>query len=216
MNPTIQEKLDLFFRSFKNHHYKKNDIIINPDEDPGGINFIKSGIIRMYSVSPEGEEMVVNIFKPGAFFPMGWLLNNTPIKHYYEAEVDSEIVKAPKERFLEFLQTEPDVLMDLVRRIYRGLDGYMMKMETLMSGNARNKLLTTLLIYAKRFGIKSPAGLIINSKLTEKELASQSGLVRETVSREIKKLKQKGLIQYEKNILTVHDISKLEIELESI
>jgi len=73
-------------------------------------------------------------------------------------------------------------------------------------------LIIELIIVAKRFGKKTTAGITI--KIFEKELGVQAGMTRETVSREMKLLKQQGLIKLEKNILTIPDLRQLEALME--
>jgi CRP-like cAMP-binding protein len=170
----------------------------------------------MYSISSQGEELSINIYKPTSFFPMAWVLNDTISHFYFETVTPVTIYRAPKEEFLVFLKTHPDVLFNLVQRIYKGLDGYFTRMEYLMSGNAEARLITELIIYAKRFGQKTDKGIEVNFQLTEKDLASQTGITRETVSRQLSKLKEKGLIEFKKKTLTVKDLSMLEEELSLI
>src|SRR3989344_4021843 len=144
---------------------------------------------------------------------MSWILNDVVSHYYFEALNEVTVWKAPKEVFLKFLKGEPEVLFDLVKRIYGGLEGYFSRMEYLMSGNAMSRLITEILIYARRFGKKGNNNIVVNLKLTEKDLASQTGIARETVSRELTKLKDKGLISFESNTLIVNNLLELESEL---
>ena len=84
------------------------------------------------------------------------------------------------------------------------------RMTYLMSGNAYARLIAELLIYAKRFGNGQN---VVDVQIAEKDLAAQSGMTRETVSREMKILKDKGLVVVRKNILAITDLEKLEDEL---
>ena len=95
-------------------------------------------------------------------------------------------------------------------RVYKGTDGLLDRMVHLMSGNAYTQLVTELLIYAKRFGNGKNT---VEVNLTEKDLAAQSGITRETVSREIRMLKNKGLVTLTKNAISIIDVSQLEKEL---
>lgn len=205
--------LDKFFSKYKSLNYKKGEILIRADDTPSGIFLLKEGIVKQYAISSNGEELVLNIYKPTSLFPMSYAINNTLPHHYFEAMTPVLVWKAPKEAVLEFIERESDVLLDLVSRIYKGLEGYFLRMEYLMSGSARVRLITELLIYAKRFGEKLGSSTYINLKLTEKDLASQSGISRETVSREIQKLKQKNLLTYKKRKLVINDLQRLEEEL---
>jgi CRP/FNR family transcriptional regulator len=80
-----------------------------------------------------------------------------------------------------------------------------------MSGNANGRLITELIIQAKRFGKKKENGIEV--KTSEKDIAAQSGMTRETVSREMRVLKDKGLVTFSKNILLIHSMQKLEDQL---
>lgn len=212
MDCVSEAKLNDFFQTARRFSFKKGDVLIRPESDPDGVFYIKSGSVKMTAISADGEEVVINTFKPGAFFPMGWVLNNTGNRYFYEANEKVEVQKAVKSEFLDFLKAEPEVVFDLVKRIYRGLDGYFLRMEYLMAGNAYSRLVTELVILARRFGKKENSASI-RVKVTEKDLASLSGITRETVSREFKKLIQSGLITFEKNDLIVKDLPALEQEL---
>lgn len=201
----ITEKLENFFTKFKHQIYKKGEILVRADDDPPGIFYLKSGYVKEYAISKKGDELVVNIFKPISFFPMSWAVNNTKNMYFFEAVTDAEVWRAPKDKATEFVQSNPDVLYDLLCRVYKGTDGMMVRMTYLMAGNAYVRLVIELIIHAKRFGT--------TSRISERELAAQAGMTRETVSREMKTLKNKGLVTFNKNIFTIVDLRKLEEEL---
>jgi CRP-like cAMP-binding protein len=213
VDTVIAKKIDKFFTQFKHVTYKKGEIIIRADDNPSGIFYLISGNVRKYAISKKGDELVVNIFKPISFFPMSWAINNEPNEYFYDALTSLEIYRAPKEKVVEFIKNNPDVLYDLISRVYRGTDGMTRRMTYLMNGNAYARLNIELIIHAKRFGKKIDNSAKIEVKVSEKELASQSGMTRETVSREMKELKDKGLVNFNKNILTIKSIEELENEL---
>jgi len=216
MDINIQSKLDKFFSTYKRQMYRPNEILIRAEVEPKSVFYLTEGIVRMYAVSAQGEEVVINIYRPVSFFPMNWVLNDSISHYYFEATTPVTTLKAPKDKFLKFLKSEPEVLFDLVKRIYKGLEGYFLRMEYLMSGSAKSRLITEILISAKRFGKNDGRKVVVSLKMTEKDLAAQTGITRETVSREIHKLREKGLINFEKNTLTVIDILSLEDELSLV
>jgi CRP/FNR family transcriptional regulator, anaerobic regulatory protein len=213
MDEGIQKKLEDFFSQFKEQTYKKGEILIRADENPTGIFYLTGGIVKEYAISKKGEELVVNMFKPVSFFPMTWGLNETPNKYFFEALTTAEVRKAPREMVVDFLNREPEVTLDLLRRLYRGTDGLLTRLVYLMSGSAYARLITEILISAKRFGLKNEKTGSISSTISEIELATHAGLTRETVSREMKRLKDKGLVILSRNTLEVPDIDRLEEEL---
>lgn len=208
----IQKKLDNFFKGFKHQTYKKGEVLIRADESPQGIFYLTAGMVREYAISKKGDELVVNIFKPYAFFPMSFAINQTPNVYYYEAMEELEVWKAPTEEVLGFIKKNPDVAFDLLSRVYKGTDGLLMRLVYVMASEAYSKVIAELLISAKRFGHKN-SNSSIEFKLSEKDLATQTGMARETVSREIKRLKDKGLITFTKSKLVIKDLQLLEDEL---
>lgn len=204
--------VDAFFSGFPAHEYFKGAILIRAADEPKGIYYLKSGHIRQYVITKEGEEITLNIYKPGAFFPMAWAVNAYPNHYYFEAMDDSVVRIAPKEDAVEFVKNEPDVLFDLLQRLYIGLDGVLSRMEHLMSGKARERLITILIISAKRFGRHNTGrdAITIDLRLTHQDLASLAGLSRETVTREMMELKQSGLLDYTNTAISIQNITDLE------
>lgn len=213
MDDKIAKKLEDFFAPYKKQKYKKGEILIRADEDPTGVLYLTEGLVKKYAISSKGEEIVVNMFKPISFFPMSWALNRSKNEYYYEAVLPTEVVKASADDVIGFLRHEPDVLLDLMERVYRGTDGMLMRMVYLMSGSAYTRLLTELIIVAKRFGKKDEKTGVITFSTTEKDLAAQAGMTRETVSRELRRIKDKQLLTLQKNVFSIPDLALLQREL---
>lgn len=213
MDEDVRRKLDSFFSQFKRQTYKKGEILIRADEKPSGIFYLKEGLVREYAISKKGEELVVNMFKPGAFFPMTWGINETENRYFFEAVSPLTLWQAPREKVIAFLKNDPEVMYDLLSRLYRGTDGLLTRLVYIMSGSAYARLITEILISAKRFGITDKKSGEITCSISETELATHAGLTRETVSREMKRLKVKKLVLVGRNEIVIPDIAGLEEEL---
>lgn len=210
MDESIKEKIDSFFPHYTFHTCTKGDVLIRAGEAPKGIYYLTSGTVRQYVITKEGEEMTLNIYKPFSFFPMAWAVNAYPNAYYFEAMSDGEFWLAPKDAIVAFIKDEPEVLYDLLRRVYIGLEGVLSRLEHLMSGKAQERLLTILLISAKRFGEQEKNTVTIHLKLTHQDLASLAGLSRETVTREMMILKEKKLINYTNHSIRINNLEELE------
>lgn len=213
MDKTVAEKLEQFFSQFKHLTFKKGEILIRADDDPAGIFYLKSGTVRQYAISKEGEEQTLTLYKPISYFPMMWAINNFHNSYYFEALTEVEIYRAPKDEVVEFIKKEPEVLYDLTRRIYSGMHGLLSRMEYLLFNSAYNKILFTLINNATRFGTNENGEVHLH--MTHKDIAAFSGLTKETISREIKKLEEKRLVKNQNQLLIIQDIKLLENELLS-
>ena len=207
MTTAVQEKIVGFFSAYPLKHGDAGQTLISPHEEPAGIFFLLEGRVKQYDISARGDEVVLNVFKPPAFFPMSYAINRSPNVYFYQAETPVDFRQAPHDAVVKFVKDNPDVLFDLLGRVYQGLDGILGRLAHLMGGSARSRVLYELLIESRRFG--TPRGKGVAIYLNESDLAARAGLARETVSREIHKLKDEGLISIIKNEIWINDIDRL-------
>jgi CRP-like cAMP-binding protein len=216
MIDSINSKLDSFFSKYKQQQYKKKEVLIRADEDPSYIFYLKKGKVRQYIISQKGGELVLNIFKPNSFFPMSHAINNIQNIYYFEAISEIDVWRAPKNEVVQFIKNNPDVQYDLLSRLYKGIDGLLTKMSYLMSASAYERLTAEIIILSKRFASMDFSKTHeINLEISENELATLTGLTRETVSRELKVLRDKNLISFAKKKLTIYNLNELEAELSN-
>jgi CRP-like cAMP-binding protein len=109
MQDEIADKVALFFGQYERQRYTKGDYLKFLDQQPHGIFCLQSGVVRCFSLSKDGAELTINIFKPVSFFPVAWVMNDVNDNYTYEAVTDVEVFIAPKDAFKGFLQNTPDV-----------------------------------------------------------------------------------------------------------
>lgn len=206
---TAKMAIDTFFSGYSAQTYKKGEVIIRPDETPGHVFYLTEGLVSQYDISPAGNEIIVNTFKPGAFFPMSLAINQGENPYFFEVTKPAVMQKAPAGKVVELLKADPDITFDLLSRVYRGTDGLLRRMAHLMGGKAKSRLLFELSNAARRFGAPTRDGHIL-IPLTEGDLAKRSGLSRETVSRLMRDLKQNNLASTRARSIVIYDISQLE------
>lgn len=209
MADNISEKVQAFFAAYPVRTFERGQIIVHAEEDPAGIFYLLQGRVNQYDISPAGINIVVNVFKPGAFFPMSWAMNRTANHYFFEAAEPVRAYLAPAEDVMAYVRENPDVAYDLLSRVYRGVDGVLRRTAHLMGGDAKSRLLFELLNAAYRFGKAQTDGSVF-VPLKEGDIARQSGLARETVNRTLQRLKQDGYVVVERRGITIADIPRLE------
>jgi len=212
MNEDVQKKIETFFATYPKRTYPKDQIVVFAGEDPEKVFHILSGKISQYDISYRGDEIVINIFKEPAFFPMSWAINRTPNSYFFKADEETIVRVAPPDDVVKFIKDNPDVMFNLLSRLYKGVDGVLARTTHLMSGSARSRIIYELIIECRRFGEKADENMY-RLKINESDLAAHSGLARETVSREMKHLKERELIEIVGGGIFVKDLSALESQL---
>lgn len=209
MNPEIKVKLDNFFANFQNRKYRQGEVIIRGDENPPGVLYLVSGTVHQYDITKQGNVIILNIIRTPAIFPMSWVMNDIQNSFFFEAMEPVELWMAPQKETLDMIRSEPDILFELLSRVYRGTDGVLQRITHLMAASAYNRVVLELIISAKYLGPQSQRGEVKLS-LTAGDLAERTGLTRETVSRELQKLKTEGLVRVSLGIIVLPDLEALE------
>ena len=209
MDYSVANKVQQFFGTYPTHSYAKDQIIVPAGEEPPGVLYLTTGRVNQYDISPTGNEMVVNVYKSPAFFPMSWAINKTPNDYFFQAATTVTVHQAPAAEAVAFLQANPDVMFDLLSRVYQGMEGVLRRTAHLMGGDASSRVLFELLNAAQRFGEPTEQGGV-SLRLKESDLAKHAGLARETVSRTLQKLKAKGVVTIKDRQLTIRSMDKLQ------
>lgn len=206
---SIKEVVEDFFQDYPLVRFGKGQSILRPGDEVAKVLYLTEGRIIEYDISPAGNTVIINTFKPGAFFPMSSVLNAQKSEYFFDADSLVAARAAPAAHVVDFLKTNPEVTLDLLRRVYGGTDGILRRMAHLMGGNARSRLIYELINAAHRYGEVQPDGTLRIS-LSESDIAKRSGLSRETVSRIISELKASQLVSVHRSGIGIPRLASLE------
>ncbi len=204
------QQLDAFFGQYQAFSFKAGDVLLHSGDAPDTVFYLKSGIIKQSSTSATGQENTITLFKSGAFFPLIWVIQESAIPYDFIAVTNGHGWKAPRLAVLHFLQHNATVTFDLTTRLLSGLEGLSRKVGYAFQATAKIRIAETLLTLAYRFGKPTNQQLRLTIPLTHQDLADMTGLTRETVTRELKTLRQNNLIVVDDKGFLIPDILALE------
>lgn len=203
------KRIDDFFSDFAPMTYKKGEPILRAEDAPFGVYFLKTGYVRQYLLAPSGETFIVHIYKPGSFFPLTWIIADTPNVYHFEAMTPVTIIRAPKDEFVDFLKEHADALYYAMQRLSLGLSGFVSRVAQLVLDDAYTKTILLALYYAENFGGKTGGGIELTIPLTHREIAAWIGTTRETASLQVETLVSQGLLKTKGRLLIIPDPAKL-------
>ncbi|MBI2442332.1 MAG: Crp/Fnr family transcriptional regulator [Candidatus Levybacteria bacterium] len=217
MDRAVAKKLDLFFSHGTLLSFRKGDFLLRATDSVSAIFFLKKGHVRLFIDTEDGQDLTLHLFKPGSYFPVMLLLSRVPNTYNLEAIESVDVWRVHSENVLDFLHENPDVLYDLTVRLAQGITGLLEKIEKATFSSAYEKIISILLYLVEKYGEKNEDKrlLTISLKLTHNDLASWTGMQRETVSRQLEKLMHKGIIYDHGNIISL-DRTMLQEEYETV
>jgi CRP/FNR family cyclic AMP-dependent transcriptional regulator len=183
--------------------FKKGEIIIFQGESPRNAFAVKSGTVKAYNLSVNGDEKPVAFYETNNVFPSTWVYGKVPSAiYYYEAFThEVEVYILNRQQFVRFIRKSPELMYQELDKLLADQLGGSMRLNALQHSRASDKLIYTLHYLALTHGKPGgDSGLIeITLDLTHQDFANLTGLTRETAATELNKLKKQGIISYGKN-----------------
>lgn len=213
MTDSTREILVKFLDPYPVLEYKASKNIIRPQDTPRHVYYVAGGKVIQYDISTNGTEMTMNVFGVGSVVSMNWLLTDLLNDFYYKTQEETVLVKVPAEDFYNFMKQNQDYVLELLTKVIRGSDGLMKRLRAHMQGDARKRILTELVIDARRFAVINADSANIN--ISVKELAARCGMARETISRQFKVFGEMNLVKRTPDSIFIPSIKNIEQLLQS-
>lgn len=195
--------------------YKKNDYTAMSDEKLDGVGVLLIGEVAVVKESFNGNRTRVNIFRPGDMF--GEIIALCRAEKWpasIQALTDCTILYVHPERILDFCDNicshHKLLLANLVRVVSQKAYNLNRKVEYLSLKSICGKLSKYLLEQYISQGKST-----ITMPLNREELAEFLNISRPSMSRELGKMRDAGIIEFYKESIKITDIPKLEALLEA-
>ena len=180
--------------------FAKKRTILFQGEIPRSAMVLESGLVKVYGITTGGDQRTVTLLSAGDIFPVECVFDKSRVSlYYYEALTDCSVLSLPKTEFTAALENNP-ALKDQVFQSYMAhYTSATMHIYALEHSHAHEKLVYILQYLVARFGEKQADGLTkIELRLSHQDIAEMVGLTRETTAVELHRLKDKGLIDYQR------------------
>jgi CRP-like cAMP-binding protein len=190
-----------FIRRQPTKRFLKGETILRQGEEPEVLYGVRSGFIKAYDIASDGSEQLIWLAKRADVVPLEWLFaqdKTTP--YFYAAFTDVEVYLIDKGALLENLKDNNEAMMMVVEAITGKYAHVMSHLNAAQKPRARDKIMYLLQFIAARFSHNEGGGVDkVEVPLTHQDFANLVGLARETTTLELKKLKEQGLVDYDKN-----------------
>ena len=192
-----------FLNQFPTKQFGENDVLLIPGKNPSSLFYLIRGHIRLFSTSEQGKELTLHIFERESIFPLNWAINNINQEYGLQAVTKAKAILVPKDKFVTFLKKHPTTLYKYTQNLVKGIDGLTKRVEIVSMDNAQKRVRSALIYLSKHFSTNKDNKVVMKYHFTHEDISMLTGLTRERVSVEMKKLKDKGVIDYNHSSLTV-------------
>ena len=184
--------------------FKGGTVIHNGSMDCLGLLLIRSGQLRVYTLSSEGREITLyRLFDHDiCLFSASCVMPNIQFEVIIEAEKDSEMWVLPSCLFKDLMEESAVVANYANQLISSRFSEVMWLMEQIMWKSFDKRLAAFLLEEA---GIEGSTSL----KITHEKIANHMGTAREVVTRMLRYFQSEGMVRLTRGTIEITDEAKL-------
>ncbi|MCX7990569.1 MAG: Crp/Fnr family transcriptional regulator [Proteobacteria bacterium] len=190
--------------------YPKKSIIFSEGDEAKGFYILLSGMVKIYRISTDSREQILHIINPGETFAEAAIFIGKNYPAFAETILDSRLAYIDKKIFLKTLEKNSKIALNLIISLSMLLKKVVDLVDNVSLKNVDARLAEFLIEEAIRKGKKIDDYIEIELNITKTELAKKLGTVNETLSRSLRKLREKGIIDAEKNKVYIFELEKLQ------
>ena len=190
--------------------YSRGSLIISEGEEAEGFFVLISGKIKVYKLSPDGKEQILHIISPGETFAEAALFAGSTYPAFAESLIDTRVLFFSKEGFLNLIRKNPQISLNMIASLSHWLRKFVNLVEELSLKDVSSRLSKYLLDLAAKSGRSSERGIECELDISKSQLASQLGTISETLSRALRKLRERRIIKVEGKRITILQKEVLE------
>ena len=192
----------------------RRDEMLFAEGDPcGGLFVVQAGAVKQFKMAETGREQVLVTERAGSTVGELALFDGGNFPASAAAVEDSTVLYLPKREFLDLCRHNSAVAFAVIRSLASRSRYLTSLVEQLSLKEVSHRLARFLRDRALRYGVRTRRGIEFPLEETNQEIGAEIGTVRDLVSRNLRRLVDRGIIKMERRKVIVLDMSELEAQI---
>ncbi|ACB33028.1 transcriptional regulator, Crp/Fnr family [Leptothrix cholodnii SP-6] len=175
--------------------YRRGEIIVEQGRKSDALFILLSGRARVITSDSRGREVILAVLEAGDYLGEMSLIDNEPHSATVRAEVQTDVLVLARSEFGACLPENSSLSYAILRGLVGRLRNADRQIESLALLDVYGRVARALLDMAQ----DEEGQRMIRSKVSRQDLAKVVGASREMVSRVMKDLEERGLIETQEN-----------------
>jgi len=197
-NDLSEAEVSRFADITREREYPKNSVILFEDDPGDALYIVSTGQVKVVLIGEDGREVILSVLGDGDFFGEMSLIDDEPRSAHVIAMKDSQLLVLRRDDFQSRLEEQPKIALKLLRVLVQRLRRADEKIGGLVLLDVNGRVAQLLLDLAEESG-----GPKITRRLTHHTIAQMIGSSRETVSRAMRELVERGTIDVSRREITI-------------
>lgn len=192
--------------------FKNGEALCHEGEKSETLFIINEGKVKLSKITRDGKEQILHILTGGDFFGELSLFSDDNTYNFSAFAISKvKMCTLNKEKMANIIMKNPAISLKILNEVTKKLAQTENLAQTLATNDAEIRIAYMLLEFSQRYGIEKDGKIEIQLPINREEMASYTGLTRETISRKLSKLEELGTIELKGNkIIIIKNKQNLE------
>jgi CRP/FNR family transcriptional regulator len=187
--------------------YRKGEIINHEGEKITDFKYLKSGLVKLYRRTPQGEEQVITITRPFEFVSNMSIFAEERYKYSVAAVEDSVVCTINLEVIRNLFLQNGGFAMSMLTKVAKINDKIIQQSLDIRQKNLVGRVAYVLLYFTHEIY----NSMVFDLPVSRKEIADYIGMSTANVIRTLSDFKREGIIKVYGKTIEIVDKAKLEI-----
>jgi CRP-like cAMP-binding protein len=191
--------------------YGPGDAIYNEGEYGDALYVLISGVVKLFRPYSGSKEATLRLLKPWDIFGHLAFAGEAKQRAYAEAVTECKVTKVPKIFVERAIRRDPRVALKIMTLLELRLVQYEELVKCLLPRETEIRLANLLPILAQKFGERGSldGSVTIDLRLTHQDLAAMVASTRESVTKVLNEMRNRGVVEVESGRITLRDYAAL-------
>ena len=172
--------------------FKRGEAIVEQGKKSDALSIILTGRARVFTTDTRGREVILATLNPGDYIGEMSLIDNKPHSATVRAQVQTDALVLGREEFASCLPENGSMAYAVMKGLVQRLRHADRNIESLALMDVYGRVARALLEFASE---DAEGKSVIRDRVSRQDLAKLVGASREMVSRVMKDLEERGLIE---------------------
>ncbi len=197
-------------RRIETMQFRKGELVYAADDRAEGVYVVVSGRVKIYRLSIDGREIILQILEKGDLFGEDCLMGEQNCESFAEAIAETELRFIARDLVIKRMGHDPMLGMTLFEIAGARLQETQRLVERLAFDAVSSRVANLLLELTENKNSRGGAAATLESGLTHQQMAGMIGTTRETFTSTISRLAAADIVKPHPRRLEILDVSALQ------
>jgi CRP-like cAMP-binding protein len=173
---------------------RKKETVFSEGEPPEWFYLVLSGKVKITKLSHDGKEIILEVISPTDIFGGVAVIRGFPYPANAVAMEDSEVLRISRKNLMRLVDRFPHLMYFIALQLGDRMKSSYDSLKNIALERVEARIAALLLKLARKVGISTKDGTLIDMRLTKQDVADMTGTTVETSIRTFSKFKKQSLV----------------------